>query len=81
MNTINRTAMVVRPDQSFLDWVYRADATSNELSLEELRREPKVYLLPECEMRKRLASISATIRFSRRCEPHAFILWRGPAVV
>jgi len=49
MNAINRTAIVVRPGQPFLDWVYRADATSNELSLEELRREPKVYLLPECE--------------------------------
>ena len=40
---------MVRPGQPFLDSVYRADATSNELSLEELRREPKVYLLPECE--------------------------------
>jgi hypothetical protein len=49
MNTINRTAIVVRPGQSFLDWLHRADPTSNELSLEDLRREPKVYLLPECE--------------------------------
>ena len=32
----------------------RADATSNELSLEELRREPKVYLLPECENEARV---------------------------
>ena len=49
MNTINRTAIVVRPGPSFLDWLHRADPTSNELSLEDLRREPKVYLLPECE--------------------------------
>ena len=73
---------MVRPGQPFLDWVYRADATTNELSLEELRRKPKVYLLPECENEEEARSIFATIRFSkRRCEPHAFILWRGPADV
>ena len=49
MITINRTAIVVRPGQPFLDWLYRADPTSNELRLEDLRREPTVYLLPECE--------------------------------
>ena len=49
MMTINRTAIVVKPDQSFLDWLHRADPTSNELSLEDLQREPTVYLLPECE--------------------------------
>jgi hypothetical protein len=49
MITVNRTAIVVRPGQPFLDWLHRADPTSNELSLEDLRREPKVYLLPECE--------------------------------
>ena len=49
MTNINRTAIVVRPDQPFLDWLHRADPTSIELSLEDLRREPTVYLLPECE--------------------------------
>jgi len=49
MIAINRTGIVVRPGQSFLDWLHRADPTSNELSLEDLRREPTVYLLPECE--------------------------------
>jgi hypothetical protein len=38
-----------RPGQPFLDWLHRADPTSSELSLEDLRREPTVYLLPECE--------------------------------
>jgi len=46
--TINRTAIVVRPDQPFLDWLHGADPTSRELSLEDLRRERTVYLLPEC---------------------------------
>jgi hypothetical protein len=49
MITINRAAIVVRPGQPFLDWLHRADPTSNELSLEDLRREPTVYLVPECE--------------------------------
>jgi hypothetical protein len=49
MITINRTGIVVRPGQPFLDWLHRADPTSNELSLEDLRREPTVYLLLECE--------------------------------
>ena len=49
MITINRTAIVVKPDQPFLDWLHRADPTSNELSLEDLQREPTVDLLPECE--------------------------------
>jgi len=49
MITFNRTAIVVMPGQSFLDWLHRADATSGGLSLEDLRREPTIYLLPECE--------------------------------
>jgi hypothetical protein len=49
MITINRTAIMVRPGQPFLDWLQRADPTSNELSLEDLRREATVYLLPEFE--------------------------------
>src|SRR5215472_9849233 len=49
MITVNRTAIVVKPDQALLDWLHRVDPTSNELSLEDLQREPTVYLLPECE--------------------------------
>jgi hypothetical protein len=49
MITINRTAIVLRPGQRFRDWLHGADPTSNELRLEDLRREPTVYQLPECE--------------------------------
>jgi hypothetical protein len=49
MTALNRTAIVVMPDQPFLDWLHRNDPTSGGLSLEDLRREPTVYLLPECE--------------------------------
>ena len=49
MTTLNRTAIVVKPGQPFLDWLHRADPTSGGLSLEDLQREQTVYLLPECE--------------------------------
>ena len=39
----------VMPGQPFLDGLHRADPTSNELSLEDLRGEPTVCLLSECE--------------------------------
>jgi hypothetical protein len=47
MDAINRLAVLVMPAQPFLDWLHRADPTSAELSLEDLRREPTIYLLPE----------------------------------
>ena len=49
MEMINRSALVVRPGQPFLDWLHRVDRTSVELTLEDLRREPAIYLLPEWE--------------------------------
>jgi hypothetical protein len=47
MDAINRSAVIVLPAQPFLDWLHRADPTSAALSLEDLRREPTTYLLPE----------------------------------
>jgi hypothetical protein len=35
------------PAKPFLDWLHRADSTSANLTLEDLRREPTIYLLPE----------------------------------
>ena len=49
MNPINRSAVVVKPAQPFLDWLHRVDPTSGHLSLDDLRREPTIYLLPEWE--------------------------------
>lgn len=48
MRTINRSAIAVMPAQPFLDWLHRVDPTSAELTLEDLRREPTIYLIPEC---------------------------------
>ena len=49
MDMINRSAIVVRPAQPFLNWLQRVDPTSASLTLEDLRLEPTIYLLPEWE--------------------------------
>ena len=49
MQTINRSALVVKPAQPFLDWLHRVDRTSEHLTLDGLRLEPTIYLLPEWE--------------------------------
>jgi hypothetical protein len=49
MATLNRSAVVVKPKQPFLDWLHTADPTSHDLSLSELTHEPTIYLLPECD--------------------------------
>jgi len=57
MVTLNRSAIVVKPRQSFLDWLHGADPTSLELTLRELVREPTVYLIPECDTNGEVAEV------------------------
>src|SRR5947209_4935254 len=47
MRAINRSAVIVIPAQPFLDWLHQVDSTCLELTLDELRREPTIYLLPQ----------------------------------
>src|SRR5215471_3972052 len=65
MDMVNRSAIVVRPAQPFLDWLHRVDPTSAQLTLEDLRREPTIYLLPEWEIEdealEHLAEVSSEI--------------------
>jgi hypothetical protein len=49
MIMINRNAIVVRPGRAFLDWLHHADPTSADLKLEDVQREPTVYMIPECD--------------------------------
>lgn len=44
---LNRSAIVIRPLQPFLDWVHEVVPTSQSLGFADLYREPNVYLLPE----------------------------------
>ena len=46
MRFVNRSVLVVLPKQPFLDWLHNADPTSGELTLEILRDDPSVDLLP-----------------------------------
>jgi len=65
MDMVNRSAIVVRPAQPFLDWLHQVDPTSAQLTLEDLRREPTIYLLPEWETKEEalehLAEVSSEI--------------------
>lgn len=57
MDTLNRSAIVVRPRQPFLDWLHSADPTSRNLSLPDLMREPRIYLIPECDTDAEVAEV------------------------
>jgi len=49
MRFLNRTAVVVVPKQRYLDWLRTADPTATEITIEQVQREPTIYLLPECD--------------------------------
>ena len=49
MKTINRSALLVQPAQPFLNWLHGVDPASAHLTLDDLRLEPTIYLLPEWE--------------------------------
>ena len=47
MSEINRSLIILRPKQSFLDWARSLDDESNDLTLESLNEESTAYLIPE----------------------------------
>ena len=57
MELLNRSALVVKPKQPFLDWLHAADPTSRHLTLLDLVREPTLYLIPECETDDDVAAV------------------------
>jgi hypothetical protein len=65
MFCINRTAIVVKPGQRFLDWLHAADPTSAHLTLKDLQDDPDVYLIRQCqsekEIRRSLAKVCRQI--------------------
>jgi len=50
VRVLNRSVLIVLPKQPFLDWLHGADPTSVSLAIEDLRRDPSVYLLPARDM-------------------------------
>jgi hypothetical protein len=49
MLVLNRSAIVVKPKEPFLDWLHAADPSGRDLTLLDLVREPIIYLIPECD--------------------------------
>src|SRR5260370_18675826 len=47
MSEINRSLIILRPRQRFLDWVCSLDDESKDLTLESLNEDSTVYLIPE----------------------------------
>lgn len=49
MLVLNRSAVVVRAKQPFLDWLWSVDPSSRHHMLNDVNDQPSIYLLPECE--------------------------------
>lgn len=47
MWTVNRSVLVVRPRQPYLDWVHSLDEEGKKFKLDDLRRDCTSYLVPE----------------------------------
>jgi hypothetical protein len=66
---LNRSAVVVKPRQPFLDWLHKVDPTSRSITLGELEQDPTIYLIPECEtagdVRKALRKLCSEIFVER----------------
>jgi hypothetical protein len=65
MRALNRSALVVRPNPPFLDWLHTVDPTSEALTLADLTREATIYLVDEYDdaddERARLQAVYTTI--------------------
>jgi hypothetical protein len=47
MSEINRSLVVLKPQQPFLDWARTLDEKDKDLTLEELTEDSTAYLIPE----------------------------------
>ena len=45
--TINRTVVMLDPKQPFLDWLNSVDPDEQELTIEDLREDNEVFLIPQ----------------------------------
>lgn len=48
-HTIDRTVVILRKKQPYIDWIRRLPDPDLETTLEEINREPSTYLIPSCE--------------------------------
>lgn len=79
MWSVNRSVLVVRPKQPYLDWVHSLDDESKKVTLDDLRRDCTALLVPLVEDDDHQDQILATI-FKDVFE-HELCSWmRDPAV-
>ena len=57
MLMLNRSAIVVKPKEPFLDWLHAADASTRDLTLLDVVREPTIYLISECDTDDEVADV------------------------
>lgn len=65
MTTLNRTAILVKPVQPFLDWLHEVDPANREFTLADIQSDATIYLIPdsdsEVEAREFLAGVCGQI--------------------
>src|SRR5438132_683563 len=49
MDIVKRAALILRPKRRFVEWVNRVDDRSPQLTLEEARTTPTIYLVEEMD--------------------------------
>ena len=76
MATLNRSAIVVKPKQAFLDWLHTVDPTSHSLALRELVGEPTIYLIPECDTDAEVDEALRELDRAYRTRVARSVLWR-----
>ena len=54
---LNRSAVVVKPTQPFLDGLHSADPTSRESHWDEVGQEPTIYRIPECDTKDEVREV------------------------
>lgn len=57
---VNRSIVIVRPKQPCIDWVNRLSDEEPTVSLEEVRRDASIYLIPEFENEHQVKQILKT---------------------
>lgn len=59
MKLLNRSALSVKPTQTFVDWINSLEPTvgDDDLTLDDVDRESTVYLIPEMDTPEALATL------------------------
>jgi hypothetical protein len=79
MWSVNRSVLVVRPRQPYLDWVHSLDEEGKKFTLKDLREECTSYLVPQLEDEDHKVEILVDI-YEEVFEHELWAWMRDPAV-